>query len=109
MQYNIVSKDRKVLTVVSETSEDISSVIKKTKEYAKLFGEPLAVQDETGKFWSKGAEFGADPIWFRPVGRPAGTPGKPLTIYLTADLLDIAEMLGNGNIQAGIREALKKA
>lgn len=44
----------------------------------------------------------------RPVGRPAGVDGKRVQVYLDAESLKTAALIGAGNVSEGIRQALKK-
>jgi post-segregation antitoxin (ccd killing protein) len=44
-----------------------------------------------------------------PPGRPETIKGKACNVYLDADSLATAGRLGDGNVSAGIREALKRA
>lgn len=45
----------------------------------------------------------------RPVGRPADVKGKRVQVYLDAESLRAAAILGFGNVSEGIRKALKQA
>lgn len=45
----------------------------------------------------------------RPVGRPAEVGGQRVQVYLDAESLAIAAVMGNGNVSGGIRKALKQA
>lgn len=46
----------------------------------------------------------------KPVGAPQKmSDGRRVQVYLDADSLAIAERLGDGNVSAGIRAALKRA
>ena len=43
----------------------------------------------------------------RPVGRPTIIGGRRVNVYLDDESLDVALALGDGNISAGVRLALK--
>jgi hypothetical protein len=45
----------------------------------------------------------------RPVGRPSAVDGKRVQVYLDAESLKTAALLGHGNVSEGIRKALRRA
>lgn len=66
-----------------------------------------ARQDDQTFFWR--GRIDSLPI-YEEAGRPAELEGgKRVQVYLDAESLAIAAMLGNGNVSEGIRKALKQA